>query len=142
MVSVNMDSFGIWGKEKGRELDPPLTEFRGEGWLEAGRRQHMYVHTHHFSWVLCSHSVTFRDTSMQELDVRTEKQNNEGCWERLRHAVNPCALWMLSRSVTTFLKVNVSCQKIQGLGWVSSDVLYLPSKGQGHLVHLNKGTWL
>lgn len=71
---------------------------------------------------------------MEELDVRTERQNrHEGWWERLRHVVNPCALWMLSRSGTTLLKVNVSCQKMQGSGWMSADVLHLPVSA--------KGTW-
>lgn len=36
----------------------------------------------------------------------------------------------------------VSCQKIQGLGGVSPDVLYLPRKCQGLLVHLNSGARL
>lgn len=52
------------GIERERVEHPSAQEFRGEGWPEAGRRQHMYVHTCRFSWVLYSPSVTFRDMSM------------------------------------------------------------------------------
>lgn len=54
----------------------------------------MYVHTHCSSWVLYSTSVSFKDMSMQESDVKTEKQNrHEGVVGEAETRCNPlCTL--------------------------------------------------
>lgn len=75
MMSVNMGSSGVRGEIERQVVEHLSQEFREEGWPEAGRRQHMYLHTHPSVWVLYSPSVTFRDMGMQELGVRTERQN-------------------------------------------------------------------
>lgn len=48
--------------------------------LKLGEGSTCYVHTHQFSWALYGPSVTFRDMSRQELDVRTQKQNRHEGW--------------------------------------------------------------